>query len=158
MFKHWLGPLILTLARPLIAQGHSRYNVTQARQVAPRWLDPYVLGCYLPGVTNDVFNGMEIITSYRLTMSRACVAWRRVVRPPNTIVVHHVWVAGRHYTIAACYDWPADCCCPAAVLQTPCPHVLLAFIVPPAACHACAWYRPCRVVSWKIRAHPDGRS
>jgi hypothetical protein len=48
--------------------------------------------------------------------------------------------------------------CLVAVLQTPCPHVLLAYNVPPAACLACARYRPCHVASWKIRARPDGRS
>jgi ribosomal protein L35AE/L33A len=30
--------------------------------------------------------------------------------------------------------------------------------VSPTACLACVWYRPCHVASWKIRAHPDGRS
>jgi hypothetical protein len=74
------------------------------------------------------------------------------------IVVYHEWEAGRRYTIAACYEWLADRCCPAAVLQAPCPHVWLAFDVPPATCLTCAWYRPCHVASWKIRTCRNGRS
>jgi hypothetical protein len=34
-------------------------------------LDPYVLGRYLPDVVNDVFNGMEAVTSCRLAMLHA---------------------------------------------------------------------------------------
>jgi hypothetical protein len=52
-----LAPVILMFVWPFIAQDHGKYNVTQARQVAPGWLDPYVLGHYLPAVANDDFNG-----------------------------------------------------------------------------------------------------
>jgi hypothetical protein len=101
-----------------------------ACQVAPGWLDPYVLGRYLSGVGNDAFNDMEVIASCCLTTSRACVALRRVI--------HREWASGRHYTIAACCEWPADQRCPVAILQTPYPHVLLAFNVLPVVCLACA--------------------
>jgi hypothetical protein len=119
--------------------------------VAPGWLDPCVLGRYLPGVANDVFNGMDVVASYRLATSCAYVTRRRVVGLPNTVAVHHEWAASRRYTVAACYEWPADRRCPVAVLQTPCPYILLAFNVPPAACLACTRYRPCHVASWKLR-------
>jgi hypothetical protein len=109
-----------------------------ARLVAPGWSDPCVLGRYLSGVANDVFNGMEVITSYRLAMLRAFAARRRVVGPPSTVVVHREWVVGRCYTVAAYCEWPADRRYPVVVLQTPYPHFLLAFNVPPDACLACA--------------------
>jgi hypothetical protein len=64
-------------------------------------LDPSILGRYLPGVVNDDFNGMVVIASCRLTTSRACAAWRQVVGPPDTIVVHHEWATGWRYTVAA---------------------------------------------------------
>jgi hypothetical protein len=89
---------------------------------------------------------------------RACAAPRRVVGPPRTVAVHSEWATCRRYTVMACCEWPADRRCPVAVLQAPCPHVLLAFNVPSTACLACTWYWPCRVAFWKIRARPDGRS
>jgi hypothetical protein len=101
----------------------------------------------MPSVANDVFNGMEVVVSCRLTTSRACVARRWVVEPPGTITVHREWAAGQRYTVAVCYEWSADRRCPVVALQTPCPYVLLAFNVSPAACLACVRYRPCHVAS-----------
>jgi hypothetical protein len=94
-------------------------------------------------------------SSHPVISPRRVHAWRRVVGPPDTVAVHREWAAGRCYTIVACYEWIADRRCLVAVVQTPCPHVLLAFNMPPAACLPCVQYRPCRVVSWKI---PGGRS
>jgi hypothetical protein len=128
------------------------------RQVTPGWLDPCVLGRYLAGVANDDLNGMEVVASCNLATSRACVARRQIVGLPGTVSIHHEWAPGRGYTIVACCLWPTDRHCPVTVLQTPCPHVFLAFNVSPAVCLACTWYRPCRVASWKIRTHPDVRS
>jgi hypothetical protein len=45
--------------------------------------------------------------------------------------------------------------CAGAVLQSACPHVLLAFNGPLAACLAGARHRPCVVAPWKIHARPD---
>jgi hypothetical protein len=125
--------------------------------VALRWLDPCVLGRYLSGVANDVFNGMEAIASCRLTMSYACAAQRQVVRSPDTVAAHHKWAAGRRYTIAACCECPVDRCYLVVVLQIPCPHVLLSFNVPPTTCLASARYRPCCVECWKIHCHTPFR-
>jgi hypothetical protein len=61
--------------------------------VAPGWLDPCVLRHYLPGVANDVFNGMEVVASRRLATSRACAAWHRVIGPLDTVVIHREWAA-----------------------------------------------------------------
>jgi hypothetical protein len=110
------------------------------------------------GEANDAFNAMEVVSSCRLTTSLACAAQRRVVgsldtivarlprvvEPPRTVAIHCEWAAGLHYTVA--------------VLQSPCSHVLLAFITLPAARLAGARRRPCRMALWKIRARPDGRS
>jgi hypothetical protein len=52
-------------------------------------LDPCVLGRYLPGVANDVFNGIEVVVSCCLATSQ-----RRVIRPLDTVAVHREWVAG----------------------------------------------------------------
>jgi hypothetical protein len=91
-------------------------------------------------------------------MSRACVARHRVVGPPGTVAVHREWATGRCYSVAAYCEWPADRRCLVAVLQTPCPHVLLVFNVSPAACLTCTQYQHCCVMPWKICARPDGRS
>jgi hypothetical protein len=93
--------------------------------VAPGWLDPFVLGRYLPGVANDVINDMEAVVSCRFAMSRACAARRWVVGLPGTAAVHREWAAGRRYTVAACCEWPADRRCPVAILQTPLPTYLV---------------------------------
>jgi hypothetical protein len=106
--------------------------------VALGWLDPCVLGHYLPGVANDVFNSKEVVSSCHLTMLRACVAWHWVVGLPDNVVFHREWAAGWHYTVVACCEWPVDRHCPIVVLQTPCPYVFLALNVVPAACLACA--------------------
>jgi hypothetical protein len=131
---------------------------SRARQVALGWLNPHVPGRYLPVVANDVFNGMEAVASCHLTMSRACVVRHRVVGPPDTIAIHREWAVGQRYTVAIHREWPADRRCHVLVLQTSCPHVLLVFNVLPAACLACARYRPCRVAFWKIHTRPDERS
>jgi hypothetical protein len=124
--------------------------VTQG-SVALGWLDTCIPWRYLPGVANNVFNGMEAVTSCHLATSRACAArWR--------VAVHHEWATVLRYTIVACYEWPVDRHCPVAVMQTPYPYVLLAFNVLPATCLACTQYRPFHVVSWKICARPNGRS
>jgi hypothetical protein len=57
--------------------------------MAPRWLNPCVLGPYLLDVANDVLNGMEVVAPYHLNTSRACMAWRRVVELLGTVAVHH---------------------------------------------------------------------
>jgi hypothetical protein len=76
---------------------------------------------------------MKAVASCRPTTLQACIAWCRVVgslgtvaallqravEPPCTVAIRHEWAAGRRCTIA--------------VLQPPCPYVLLAFNVPPAA-------------------------
>jgi hypothetical protein len=69
--------------------------------VASGWLEPYTVGCQWLGVVIDIFNGMEVVVSCRLAMSRACVARSRVVGPPNTVAVHYEWEAGQRYTIMA---------------------------------------------------------
>jgi hypothetical protein len=115
--------------------------------VALGWLDPCVLGCYLSGVANDVFNGMNVIASCRLAMSHPCTARRRVVGVPGTIAIYREWAVSQCYTVAGCYEWLVDRRYPVVVLQTPCPHVLLAFNVPPAARLVSARYQPCRVAS-----------
>jgi hypothetical protein len=82
--------------------------------------------------------GCHRVLSSRLTTSHACTVWHRVVGPPGTIAIHREWATGWRYTVAACCEWPGDRRCPVAVLQTPYPHVLLAFIVSPVACLTCA--------------------
>jgi hypothetical protein len=57
-------------------------------------LDLCALWCYLLGVANDVFNGIEAVASRRLATSRACATRRRVVKPPRTVAVHREWAAG----------------------------------------------------------------
>jgi hypothetical protein len=79
-------------------------------------LDPYILGRYMPGVANDVFNGMEVVASCHLATSRACATRRRVVGAPCTVAIHHEWTAGQCYTIAAYCEWPTDRHCPVAIL------------------------------------------
>jgi hypothetical protein len=144
---------ILTFAWPFIVQSHDNYNVTQSRQVAPEWLDPYVLGRYLLDIANDVFNGMEVVTYCRLTTLRACVAWRWVVGPSDTVAVHREWATDWRYTIATYCEWPVDRRCPIAVLQTPCYHVLLVFNVSPAAsisALSCSILKDMRISRWEI--------
>jgi hypothetical protein len=79
-----------------IAQDQDKYNVV------PGWLDPCVLGRYVPGVANDDFNGMEVVASYHLVTSHAYAVQRRVIGPTDTVVVHHEWVAGQCYTVVTC--------------------------------------------------------
>jgi hypothetical protein len=99
-------------------------------------------------------------SSHPVISPRCVHAWRgaRLSGRLGTVAVHREWVAGRRYTVVAYCELPVDWRCPIAVLQNPCPHVLLAFNVPPTPCLACAWYQPCCVASWKIRARPNGRS
>jgi hypothetical protein len=66
-------------------------------------------------------------------------------RVVGTVAIHREWTAGRCYIVVTWCEWPADRRCPVAVLQTPFPYVLLVFNVPPAACLAYVWYRPCCV-------------
>jgi hypothetical protein len=101
---------------PFIAQGHGKYNVTQGPTSGPGWLDPYVLGHYLHGVVNDVFNGMEAVVSCHLATSRVCAVQRWVVGKPRIVAVHHEWAAGQRYIVVACYEWPADWRCPVMIL------------------------------------------
>jgi hypothetical protein len=42
--------------------------------------------------------------SCHLATSHACAALRWVVKPLSTVAVHHEWVAGRRYTVAAHYE------------------------------------------------------
>jgi hypothetical protein len=79
--------LSLTFAWPFIAQGYNKYNVTQG-PMASGWLDPCILGRYLTGVANDVFNGMEAVMFSRLATSHACTGRCRVVGPSDIVVVH----------------------------------------------------------------------
>jgi hypothetical protein len=69
--------------------------------MATGWMDTRVPGRYLPGVANDVFNGMEAVASCRLATSCACAARRLVA-------VHREWAAVQRYTIVAYCEWPAD--------------------------------------------------
>jgi hypothetical protein len=108
--------VILTFVWPFIAQGHGKYNATQDPTGGPGVGKSLCTRAYRPGVANDVFNGMEAIASYRLATSHACVMRHRVVGAPGAIAIHRDWAAGWRYTIAACYEWPADRRCPVVVL------------------------------------------
>jgi hypothetical protein len=151
-------PLVLASTRAFYSSRPDSYNETQGPTGGPRVGKTICSRALMLGVANDVFNGIEVVASCRLALSRACAARRRDVGLPDTVVVHCEWAAGRCYTIAACCEWLAERRCPVAVLQTPCPYVLLAFYVPPTAYLTCARYWPYRVASLKIRARPDGRS
>jgi hypothetical protein len=96
MFQRWLGSSDSNVCVAFIAQDHDKYNVI------PEWLDPCVLGRYVPGVANDDFNGMEAVVSCHLVMSHAYAVRRRVIGPPDSVVVHREWVADQHYTVVAC--------------------------------------------------------
>jgi hypothetical protein len=106
-------------------------------------------------MSSTIWRSSRPVVSPRRMHARAR---HQIVGLAYTVAVHHEWAAGRRNIVAACCEWPANRCCPVVVLQTPFPHVLLAFNVSLAACLACVQYRPCHVMSWKIRTHPNGRS
>jgi hypothetical protein len=47
------------------------YIVSRARQVAPGWLNPYIVGHYQLELANDVSNGMEYDMSYHHVTSHS---------------------------------------------------------------------------------------
>jgi hypothetical protein len=61
---------ILTSTKPFIAQGHDSYIMTQGPTGGPGWLDPYMIGIYQLGVSNDLSNGVENVLSHCRTTSR----------------------------------------------------------------------------------------
>jgi hypothetical protein len=63
--------VILMFVWPFIAQGHGKYNATQGPTGGPGVGESLCTRAYLPGVANDVFNGMEVIATCRLATSHA---------------------------------------------------------------------------------------
>jgi hypothetical protein len=66
-------------------------------------------------------------SSHPVISPRCVHAWRgaRLSGRLGTVAVHREWVAGRRYTVVAYCELLVDWRCPVAVLQNPCPHVLL---------------------------------
>jgi hypothetical protein len=118
----------------------------------------YCIGVCRLREANDVYNGMEVVTSCRPATSLACTAWRQVVGSLGTVAAQLSRVVESPRTVAIHREWAAGLRCTVTVLQSPCSHVLLAFNVPPATRLVGAWRQPCRVASWKICARPDERS
>jgi hypothetical protein len=93
----------------------------------------------------DAVTSCHLATSLRRTVgSLDTVAARlpRVVEPLRSVTAYYMRAAGPR--------------CAGAVLQSACPHVLLAFNAPPAACLAGAWRHPCHVAPWKIHTRLNG--
>jgi hypothetical protein len=92
--------------------GHMRYTCEQyrfgivtlrpgAQQVAPRWLEPYIVSRVLMArVANDIFNGMKCVMSY------------------HTAILHPV--NSRLSTVAMSVSGQHDRCCIVATF----PHIL----------------------------------
>jgi hypothetical protein len=93
--------------------------------------------------------------SSRLAMPLTCVARRRAVESLGIVAARLPRVVEPLYTVATYCEWVAGLCCAGVILQSACPHVLLAFNTPPAASLAGAHHRPCHVVPWKICTCPN---
>jgi hypothetical protein len=101
---------------------------------------------------------MGVISSCRLAMSFTWAARHQVVGSLSTVVARLPRVVEPPRNVAIHYEWVADLRSTVAVMQAPCSHVLLAFNALPTARLGGLRRRPCYVMLWKIRAHPDGRS
>jgi hypothetical protein len=99
------------------------------------------------GGANDVFNGMRVAKSYRLTTSLAYAARRWVVGSLGTVAVRLSRVFEPPLTVATHRERAVSLRCTVAVLQSSCPLVLLTFNAPSAARLALASRRPCRVAT-----------
>jgi hypothetical protein len=104
--------------------------------VAPGQFYPYSIGPYRLGEVNDVFNGMDAVTSCRLATSLTCATRRWVVGSLSIVVTWLPRVVEPLRTVATHCERAAGLRCVGAVLQSVWPHVLLAFNTPPAACFA----------------------
>jgi hypothetical protein len=131
---------------------------SRVRQVASGWFDPYSIGSCRLGEANDVFNGIEVVTSCRLATSLACAVRHLIVRSLGTVAARLPRVVEPPRIVVTHCERAAGLRCTVVILQSPCPHVLLAFNAPSAARLAGAQHRPCHVVPWKICARPDGKS
>jgi hypothetical protein len=101
---------------------------------------------------------MEAVTSCHLAMSLTCIVWRRVVGSLGTVAARLPRVIEPPRTVVTHCERAVGLRCTVTVLQSPCPHVLLAFNASPAARLAGTRRRPCHVASWKIHACPNERS
>jgi hypothetical protein len=61
--------------------------------MAPRWLDPYIVGHYQLEVANDIFNDVELFVPVILSRRPRSAAWHRAVGPPCTVAVTGEWPA-----------------------------------------------------------------
>jgi hypothetical protein len=71
LFKAELNLVSPTVCSAFYSSRLDNYTVIQGRQVAPGWLNPYIVGHYRLEVANDIFNGVVHVLSCRLATLRS---------------------------------------------------------------------------------------